>query len=226
MESKLAIYNRVKQEQLSINYIYEVGVYLPETSNVLDFIKDGINTTLIEPIPATLEKIHKYFESNSNVNIEPYAVYDHNGTIQLSISDASTFVSELDSSPALVNDKFDKITAKNIEVECRKFSELDNGKIDLLSIDTEGCEWIVLRDMISRPKIICLETHGKYYINKNLKEILNWMEVNNYVLWFKDGSDSVFIQDELFPLNIQDYFRLAIQELKNSTIRMKRFLKK
>jgi hypothetical protein len=43
----------------------------------------------------------------------------------------------------------------------------------LLSVDTEGCEWYALKNLKSRPKVISLETHGKYYTNAYIKEILN-----------------------------------------------------
>jgi len=38
----------------------------------------------------------------------PYAVFDYNGGIELSKRESSTFVSILSSSPALVNDSYQK----------------------------------------------------------------------------------------------------------------------
>jgi hypothetical protein len=81
-----------------------------------------------------------------------------------------------------VNDYFrvneeDKFVANSII-----FSEIDKGTFDLISIDIEGAEWYVIKHMISRPNIISIETHGKFYTNPNIREIKNWMQLNNYTL--------------------------------------------
>ena len=43
--------------------------------------------------------------------------------------------------------------------------------IDLLSVDTEGCEWFVLQTLRSRPAVISIETHGGLYLNPHRDEI-------------------------------------------------------
>jgi FkbM family methyltransferase len=194
------LYNQCKAKGLTFSHVCEVGVYLPETSNILDFILEGIKTTLVEPDPKNVKAIREFFKNNENISLFPYAVFDYNGVIELSQRESSTFVSSLPSSPALVNDSYQKSESDNFEVECKTFDIIDDGSIDLLSVDTEGCEWYVLKNIKSRPNVISIETHGKSYINPFMNEISEWFQRNHYVIWYKDKSDSVYIKENLFRI--------------------------
>lgn len=67
-----------------------------------------------------------------------------------------------------------------IEVDARTFDEFDDGTIDILDLDIEGCEWYVLEKMKSRPKFIIIETIWKSYTNPFLEQIKAWMAENHY----------------------------------------------
>lgn len=184
--------------------VAEVGVYLPQTSNVLGFINQGISTMLVEPDPLCITKIEEYFTGKDNVKVFQNAIYTENTEIELYRTNASTFVSTLSSSPALVNDKYLKQDKDKFTAVAIKFSDIDSGNIDLLSIDTEGCEWFVISTMLSRPQIISIETHAKNYINPYLKDLNNWMLENNYTIWYIDKSDTVFIKNEFTNITLFD----------------------
>jgi len=186
------LYRRVTELGIKPDYVCEVGVWKPESSNILLFINDGISADLIEPDPSTVSELQEYFREFENVKIHNYAIYDKRGEIELFRKGASTFVGELPSSPALVNDNYTPDTKDSFMAQCIPFAELDHGSIDILSVDTEGCEWYVLMTMKSRPTIISLETHGKKYVNPFIKQIENWMSENNYSIWYKDKSDTVY----------------------------------
>jgi len=197
------IYRKIKSRKLAIHHSCEVGVYLPQTSNIIDFIKEGVRASLVEADPETVQILRVYFKEY-NVTIFPVAVWCQSGTIRLSRAAASTFVSELESSPAIVNDKY-KVTLDNsFEVSCVVFSEIDDGSIDLLSIDIEGGERYVIRNLKSKPQVISVETHGKYYTNPFIKEIKQWMTENGYVIWYQDSSDTVFIKKGIIKPSVQD----------------------
>lgn len=208
------LYEKTRCRNISISHVCEVGVYLPQTSNVIGFIRDGIRTTLVEPDPKCIDAIKRYFGEYKNVNLHPYAVFSHNGTLELVQRESSTFVSSLEASPALVNDRYQISENDKFTVECRKFDNIDDGSIDLLSVDTEGCEWYVIMNMKSRPKIISLETHGKGYVNPFYNEIYSWLSSNNYSLWYKDGSDSVFFKTGLFELSTMEKISLRAIAVK------------
>lgn len=218
------IYRKSKERNLSFRHVCEVGVYLPETSNIIDFIKEGIRATLVEADPETVEKIRSYFDGY-NITLHHCAVWDHNGTIRLSKAKASTFVSELKSSPAIENDQYEIRASETFEVPCKRFTEIDTSDIDLLSIDIEGSEWFVIKYLISKPKLISVETHGKYYTNPYIHEIEEWMEKNDYIIWYKDGSDTVFVQSGLFTPSASDRLYTKYNELKIKWKKLKKLFK-
>lgn len=219
------LYKKLLRKKIRFTHVCEVGVYYPETSNILDFIRQGIRATLVEADPESVEKIRNYF-LNENVRIIPVAVWDDNGMISLSKARASTFVSLLPQSPARANDNYRVSDAETFTVAARKFSEIDDGSIDLLSADIEGAEWYVIKHLRSRPKIISVETHGKYYSNPYLPEILQWMKEHNYALWYKDNSDSVFVRKDVFLPQLRDKLETRLAEWKIKWKKLKKIFKK
>ena len=219
------IYLRCKSKNFHPKHVAEVGVYKPQDSNIIDFIKLGSRATLVEPDPDCARAIREYFPNRELVNLFPVAVYDHNGTIELVKRKASTFVKSLSKSPALVNDKYEVRDEDAFEVEARVFSDIDDGSIDLLSVDVEGSEWYVIKHLVSAPKVISLETHGKYYLNPFLKEIVSWMREHQYVLWYKNNSDSVYVREGAFPITMWEKIRLGLKEAYLQLRRLKRWIK-
>ena len=127
--------------------MFVIRVYSPETSNILDFILEDIRTTLVNLKLKNLKVIREFFKNNEYISLFPYAVIDYNWVIELSQRESSTFVSSLPSSPALINNSYHKGESDNFEVECKTFDTIDDGFIDLLSVDMEGCEWYVLKNI-------------------------------------------------------------------------------
>lgn len=205
------LYKKCKRKGLKFNHIAEVGVYLPETSNILNFIRDGIRATLVEADPDYVVKIKDYFKSFTNVSLIHSAIWDTNGFVLLNKAASSSFVDELDASPAIINDKFVASDGNKISVESKTFDKIDEGTIELLSVDIEGGEWFVLKHLVSRPDVISIETHGKKYSNPYLNEINKWMEINNYQKWYIDKSDTVYIKNKLFELTAFEKFRLKLK---------------
>ncbi|TFZ68077.1 FkbM family methyltransferase [Hymenobacter sp. UV11] len=219
------IYEKLSPKKLIFTHVCEVGVYIPETSNVLEFIRDGVRATLVEADPEVAEKIRVTFAAN-NVRVYPVAVWDTTGTLQLSKAASSTFATALPSSPARENDRYHVREELTFEVPCVQFSEIDDGTIDLLSVDIEGAEWYVLKHLRSRPKVLSLETHGKYYTNPYMPQISDWLHHHNYVLWYKDGSDSVYIAQGLFAVSFLDKLETRQAELLIRWKKLKRIFKK
>ena len=219
------IYRKVKNNNISIQHACEVGVYLPETSNIIDFIKDRKKITLVEADPVTAEKIRSYFKDYT-ITLFNVAVWDHNGKIRLSKANASTFVTSLEKSPALVNDKYTIEESNTFEIDCMVFTDIDDGTIDLLSVDIEGSEWYVIKNLVSRPRVISVETHGKYYTNPFFTEISNWMQQHNYITWYKDLSDTVYVQSNLLTPGLGDKITTRFVEWKISWKKFKRIFKR
>lgn len=203
------LYTKSKSKNIPIHHVCEVGVYSPELSNILDFItRDHIRTTLVEPMPDSIASIGKVFGKYPHVRLFPVAIYDHHGTLELAQRGESTFATTLPFSPAMVNDQYVVKNEDTFTVECVRFDEIDDGTIDLLSVDTEGCEWYILKNMKSRPAVISLETHGKTYSNPYLSEINGWMAANGYKRWFINRTDTIYYKEGVFTPNWQDAFLL------------------
>jgi len=210
------LYQKVSKKNFTPKHVAEVGVWHPNSSNVYLYIQDDIKTTLIEPDPESINLIKSEFINKNNVTLHEVALCDFNGQVDLYKRQSSTFVSLLPSSPAMVNDNADLQKTDKFTAEATLFSNIDDGAIDLISIDTEGSEWFVIKNMVSRPAVISIETHGGVYTNPYLNELLNWMQENNYVIWYKDKSDSVFVLQNTIPIALTDKINLLLTNLKIS----------
>ena len=211
--SNSILYRRLKAKGFRPSHVAEIGVWHPQTSNVYQYIQDSIRTTLVEPEPISIAMIKSEFMSLDNVTLYECALCDFNGRVELCQRESSTFVSSLSVSPAIVNDDYDVKQTDKFTAEARLFSEIDDGTIDLLSVDTEGSEWFVIKHMTSRPAVISIETHGGMYVNPYLDKLQQWMDDNNYVLWYKDKSDSVFVLSGTISVSFIDRIRHRISNL-------------
>jgi FkbM family methyltransferase len=221
----IRFYNKLKRKNFTPKNICEVGVYLPQESNIIGFINDNVATTLVEADPNYVANIHQYFSGRKNIKVVEAAVFDFNGEVELSRRAASTFISQLKASPAIINDSYrvndaDKFIAKSI-----LFSEVDRGDFDLISIDIEGAEWYVIKHMVSRPSIIAIETHGKYYTNPNIADIAGWMKGNNYEIWYKDASDTIFVKRGTFRIFFWEKVQLLAKNTGIALLKKKKLLK-
>lgn len=196
--SRERLYRKVKRLGLAPKHVAEVGVWYPERSSVLNFITDGVLTDLVEPDPLCVARIRERFGATPNVRIFECAVYSENTTVTLYRTNESTFVKGLSAAPALVNDAYVPSGDDSFQAEGRVFGEIDDGTIDLLSIDTEGCEWYVLQGLLSRPLVISVETHRKRYRNPYLPQIMGWMRKHEYRVWYRTKSDTVFVPRKMF----------------------------
>jgi FkbM family methyltransferase len=206
------LYLALQRKGFNPNHVAEVGVWQPGTSNIRDYILAGIRTTLVEPDPESIELIRKQFPTE-NLTLHEVAIYDRNGELELCKRAASTFVKSLPSSPTLVNDRFEIDDADTLVVQARVFNEIDDGSIDLISIDVEGSEWYVLQNMLSRPAVISIETHGGLYTNPYLEEIRAWLDDNQYLIWYKDKSDSVYVRKDSIHISLSDRLRLFLRNI-------------
>ncbi len=192
-------YTRIKTLGLPVRHACEVGVYYAHTSNVLGFINDNIRTTLVEADPDIVQSLQEYFADRPNVHIIHTAVYHTEGTLTMCRAGASTFAKDLPTSPALANDRYTPNESETFSVRSQRFEQVDDGTIDVLSIDTEGCEWYVLETMKSRPVAISVELKHKKYVNPFQDSIRAWMQREGYTRLYRENSDEVFVKSQYAP---------------------------
>lgn len=203
----------LKKKNYTPRHVCEVGVWHPKTSNIKYYIEKNIKSLLIEPDPESIALIKKEWGERKNLTLKTVACTDFEGTIDLHKAGSSSFVSSTKNSPAMVNDSYDIRNNISTKVDAKKFSSEDPGDIDLISIDIEGSEWYVIKHMLSRPDIISIETHGGYYINPHIEDIKNWMDEYNYVLWFKDNSDSVYVKKHIIKVKFNEILFLMLKNI-------------
>jgi FkbM family methyltransferase len=207
------LFRKIRGKHLKIQHAAEVGVYHPEASNIFDFVREGIRTTLVEPDPESIRRIKEVWGGSANVTLYPKAIYPKRGPVKLLQRQASTFLAELPASPALVNDSYSLDEKDAFLAEAVPFSDIDDGTIDVLSVDIEGAEWFVIQSLASRPQVISVETHGKYYQNPYLRELKRWFADNGYAIWYKTNSDSVYFRPDCFRVDLGERLRLSMTEI-------------
>ena len=224
--NRVSLFKRVSETGFKPLHVAEVGVFKPETSNIYEFIKTGIRTTLVEPDPRSIKQIKEHFAALCNVTLHEVAIFDREGEIELVQREASTFVSELTASPAIQNDGYQVAEKDKFVVRALPFDKIDDGSIDLLSIDVEGAEWFVIKTMRSRPAVISLETHGAAYVNPYMNEISSWMRDNGYRSWYLTGSDTVFVRPAVIRASAGDRLMLKLVSACLSLNRARKNVKK
>ena len=58
-----------------------------------------------------------------------------------------------------------------------------------------------------------------------MQDIQNWMDNNDYVLWYKDKSDSVYVKNGIFNVNIFEKIQLVLNSLSLMLTKLKGLLK-
>ena len=202
------IFRELERRGIRPSHVMEVGVYFPETSNVYDWIEAGVRATLVEPDPASIARIRERFAGHANVELHPVAIVEEPGPVRLVQRNASTFLSTVASSPALVNDGYRLDEADTFEVLGVRCDAVDDGTVDVLSVDVEGSEWGVIQGLRSRPAVISVETHGAAYVNPHWSDIHAWMEREGYAVWYRDRTDTVFARRSVITPNRVDRLRL------------------
>jgi FkbM family methyltransferase len=211
-DRSLTLSLKLKKKGYDPTHVCEVGVYLPETCSVRPYILTGKKVSLVEANQVMVERIRQAFRDYPLTKVFPYAVAGQPGKVTLYNRGASTFIDSV-KSPAIVNDQYTKSDKDRFEVEAKTFDQMDDGTIDVLCIDVEGAEWYVLDKLVSRPDLISVETHGKYYINPRLKEIREWMRAKGYRIWYKDKSDSVFVNPAKINVTMSESISNALYQV-------------
>jgi FkbM family methyltransferase len=184
--------------QNKLKVVFEIGVGSPNICRTINLMgKNEIQLSLFEANPNTFKEIQRAFQNYENVKIQNVAIFDRDGEIVFREDDDSSYVDEV-VSPTKHNVPIIAESKQKLIVACKKIEHFDKGDIDAILIDTEGCEWRIIKEMVSRPKLIVLETHNPDdhgngpYETPDLDLIKKWMKDNNYVLIYNDMTDSYY----------------------------------
>lgn len=192
-----ALHTAIKKSKISVKKAAEIGVFSYETSVLRTLIEQDVICHLYEAIPSYCEKIKPYVEQFKKTTLNCYAISNFDGQMTFCMAGPSTFSAAQDAAPAINHDQLDKHSLITVTVPCKNFASIDPGDYDLVSIDTEGSEFDVLSAMVSRPKVIAIETQSRDYVNPKLGSITDWMVENKYKLWLWNDTDTVFVRGTL-----------------------------
>lgn len=155
------LYQICQSNNFNPSLCVEVGAAHPRTTQLKEFISNGIQCILIEASPwlfyclnkgfdegdfqaswpETGDYPHQFpgFEDLSNVKLYNYAVVDENKPIKFFERNASSFCEGI-ISPVKACDGYTENNNDSYTVTGITFDKIDEGNIDLLAIDIEGCE--------------------------------------------------------------------------------------
>lgn len=186
--------------QLAPKVVCEVGVNEPDKCSFAwcDEIK-GISVLLVEPLPWCAENLRQAFP---NATVIEAACGPEKGTTRLFDRGEGSWIEQVPEGSAPdehrnhSNMKRQEFEARFIrETKVVRFADIDPGDIDILCVDIEGAEWFVIQQMISRPRLVRVETHFSHsgYENPHLKEIKERMADRGYRELMQDVSDTLWI---------------------------------
>lgn len=131
-------------------------------------------TLLIEPDPLMAAAAAKALPW---AEIAQVAIGDQPGRVNLRRLNGSSYITGIPWAPAFDAMRAKARRARKIPVEAVRFSDLDDGRIDVLNLDCEGSEWYVLKHLVSRPELIQIELYRKH---GHFDEITAWLAENGY----------------------------------------------
>lgn len=165
----------------------EIGAYQPKRlSNTYRFYKNGWQGIVVEPNPEVEKRFLKIRERDKFIN---KGVGEKKGKLkyyQFLIPALNTFSKKAATENIKKGHKLEKI----IEIEVWGIKEIVRGKIDFLSIDTEGMDYKILNKWPwkkIKPRVICLEKDEE---KKSEKLLLD----NGYRKYFENEVNIIFEQ--------------------------------
>ena len=161
----------VKELGDSKGFFIDIGAFDGERlSNTRRLALNGWSGILVEPHPVHAEKCRKLYADRSDVVTAEVAICDRDGECEMFAND--TFYSTLDPEETKRWKACKDITFAKVSVRTMTFATFfksfvnDQQTIDFASIDAEGSDHVILRDMLAmgvRPTLVCVEHNGKIY---------------------------------------------------------------
>ena len=170
----------------------------------------GLRCTFVEPEAEAFSQLGEAAGHLENVCLVNAAIAQAEGNVTLVKAGASSFLQGVES-PAIVNDGLTEESAQTEEVRALTFDTIDDGSIDYLRVDTEGSEWYVIENLVSRPDVIVLELFGKRYLNPRSRQLRRWLKAHDYFPALMDRSDVVFFKKGSVNPSLCDRIRYRVR---------------
>lgn len=162
--------------------IFDIGFGLID-NNKYNYEDKDVMFHFFEPNILFFRDLQINFKNYNNIKLYNNAIYNENKIVNFYLDGFGSFIDGVFSYIKFsLKDKTELfLDSYKIKINTYKISEFDNGDIDFLSLNCEGCEWYVLESLISRPKIIRINYITESgYSNPFMGNIINWLKENNY----------------------------------------------
>ena len=191
---QIAIFLSQLNEKYEINTVFDVGSHHGESIDL--YLKNFNNIKKLysfEPYSESYKILKKKFSNNSSIYIYNLAISNEKGSRNLNIveaEDGQSTLNEINQESVwyLIKKIFmasKKLYTRKELVKVDKLSNLYNGNIDFLKIDTEGNELEVLKScdhLLKKTKFIFIEIHNsKMFKNYNSDLIYEFLKTNSFV---------------------------------------------
>ena len=171
-------------------HVCEVGVGHSSMCHVSSWI-GKIRVTLIDANPECIARLRRLWRHHSQLTIVHGAcmdsVLEQGSTVPLNLIEGSNGVATNGWVEGIINPPVQapgpgRVRPVPVQVPVIDFADFDDGTIDYLTVDIEGCEWYVIQALRSRPAVISVEMKvDKIYVNPHYAEIETWMQREGYV---------------------------------------------
>ena len=125
--------------------IVDIGANIGLFALFMKSIRADSTIICFEPVPQTLVLLHKNINGHDGIQVYPYALSDHSGTASINLHPANTGENSLKSELGA--------TGRSVPVQLMNtataFEQLGLTYVDVLKIDTEGCEVEILESLQS-----------------------------------------------------------------------------
>jgi len=170
----------------------EIAAGTPDRMHFKKHCDDGRTVMLIEPGPGFVTLIDRWGAS-PNVTMLNVAISNEKQLVELWM-ERDTDKHHFNGHTADYPHHFphDPKVWFSIKVPAVKFSEIDPGDIDAMMLDVEGSELKVLQTMVSRPKLIAVETRHGDGKHPDAIGIKKWMKNEGYHFVRSHSWDDVY----------------------------------
>lgn len=176
--------------------ILEAGVGPMDECRTTEYWDQGVECWLFEPLPRFYAPLAQATQDMDNVHLFKVALWDFDGTVKFHNFAQGSYVQGV---PPRNNKRRNRRSGKLTKVPAATLSRYDTGRFDLALIDVEASEWMVLKHMVSRPRLISLEMwkpSSPAYCHQHYDEIMTWMLDNGYKQVGTVHRDSYFKRED------------------------------
>ncbi len=196
-------YSQNNEQEIILNYfagktgrLLDIGANDGKTfSNSYALIEQGWGGILVEPLPSCVKKLKKLHGENNKVTIIDAAIVSvpTDEKIKFYVNDPHIPNDDGLLSTAVVSekDRWKGLNFNEIEVDAYTYTDLFDGeKFDFISIDAEGMDYAILRQIDltkTECKLLCVEFNGvnpQVYLDYCVKHGMQEIHRNNENLIF------------------------------------------